>query len=99
MRREQILDAAKEHCMSDSVSVENTAVAYLDFIKGAEWADMHPTTTLLQPIHEHLKEVMKCLNKIYDMELETDACSELYFATNHLEEAMEDLELLIEVEE
>lgn len=98
-RKEQIEKAAQEYINSDAVNPMNMQMAFGDFINGAMWADGHPNQSFLLEALRDLKEVKKTLQKIDNMDLDGDVANEVYYAKYKLDDARENLEILIDEEE
>lgn len=98
-RREQIEKAATEYINSDAVSPMNMQMAFGDFINGAMWADGHPNQSFLLEALRDMEEVKKALQKIDNMDLDGDVANAVYYAKYKLDDAIENVGLLIDEEE
>ena len=98
-RKEQIEKAAQEYINSDAVSPMNMQLAFGDFINGAMWADGHPNQSFLLEALRDMEKVKKALQKIDNMDLDGDVANEVYYAKYKLDDAIENVELLIDEEE
>ena len=98
-RKEQIEKAATDYINSDAVSPMNMQLAFGDFINGAMWADGHPNQTFLLDALSDLRQVRKALAKIDNMELDHEVANEVYYAKYKLDDAYDNIELLIDEEE
>lgn len=102
-RKEQIEKAATEYINSDAVSPMNMQMAFGDFINGAMWADGHPNQSFLLEALRDLKEVKTAIEESEDCVVhrynDSGISSNLSYARYKLDDAIENVELLIDEEE
>ena len=102
-RKEKIEKAATEYINSDAVSPMNMQLAFGDFINGAMWADGHPNQTFLLEALSDLKEVKRALEDAEDLVVhrynDNHISSNLNYARYKLDDAVDNIKLLIDEEE
>lgn len=102
-RKEQIEKAATEYINSDAVSPMNMQLAFGDFINGAMWADGHPNQSFLLEALRDLKEVKTAIEEAEDLVVQryndSGISRNLSYARYKLDDAIENVELLIDEEE
>lgn len=102
-RKEQIEKAATEYINSDAVNPMNMQMAFGDFINGAMWADGHPNQSFLLEALRDLKEVKTAIEEAEDLVVhmynDSHISRNLSYARYKLDDAIENVELLIDEEE